>query len=72
MWCSCRLTGVRCRERPEEMQWREVTLDSAADLSVLPMSFVNVGVAVEDDQGMRMVDAQARRSSMQGSRKRLS
>lgn len=32
-----------------------------ADLSVLPMSFVNVGVPMEDDQGMRMVDAQGER-----------
>ena len=36
-------------------------LDPGADLSVLPMSFVNVGVPMEDDQGMRMVDAQGER-----------
>ena len=37
-----------------ENVWHEVTLDSGADLSVLPMSFLNVGEPVEDAQGSSM------------------
>ena len=46
--------------------WHEVTLDSGADLSVLPMSFLNVGEPVEDDERMRMVDAQGKRIQYAG------
>ena len=50
----------------EEHVWHEVTLDSGADLSVLPMSFLSVGEPVRDDDGLRMVDAQGKQIQYAG------
>ena len=56
------------KKRPEANPWHEVTLDSGADLSVLPMKFAGIGLR-RPDRKVVMIDAQGREIESSGTTK---